>query len=89
MKTLCNKKKEISRRQVLPFIGMGMLIPLLGFSYSKEKLNTPNHANFHTLLKPDGTVVQVSDSTLKKAKILKKNISNPSFFKWLTKFNLK
>ena len=78
-----NKKESFSRRQILPFIGFSLLIPFVGFSNSKDKLNTTNKDKFQTLLKSDGTVVQVKVSTLKKAKILKKNISTNSFFNWL------
>ena len=77
------KKESFSRRQIFPFIGFSLLIPLVGFSNSKDKLNTTNNDKFQTLLKSDGTVVQVKVSTIKKAKILKKNISTKSFFNWL------
>jgi len=84
MKTKFNQKKTISRRQVLPFIGFSMLVPFFGFLNLKEKRNTTTKDSFQTLLKPNGTVVQVKESALKKATILRKNISNTSFLKWLT-----
>tara|TARA_B100000508_G_C11423704_1_gene259709 strand:- start:384 stop:650 length:267 start_codon:yes stop_codon:yes gene_type:complete len=84
MKFNSAKKEDFSRRQVLPFIGFSLLIPFLGFSKSKnQKTTTYNKEDYRTLLKSDGTIVHVKESSLKNVKILKKNISNNSFLNWL------
>ncbi|MGB5364593.1 MAG: hypothetical protein WBN17_14945 [Aureibaculum sp.] len=82
------KEKHISRRGILPFLGSALLIPFLGFGNTETKKETPvseNEEEYQTLLKPDGTTVKVKVSTLKKSKIIKKNISNTSFLNWLGK----
>lgn len=79
------KEKQISRRGILPILGGGLLIPFLGFgnTFEDEKSSTDENEEYQTLLKPDGTSVKVKVSTLKKAKIVKKNISNNSLLNWL------
>ena len=57
----------------------------LASSINNETANSDKDENYQTLLKSDGTIVKVKISTLKKAKMVKKNISNKSFFKWLEK----
>ncbi len=84
MKNKSRKGKQISRRGVLPILGSSLLIPFLGFGNSKDDKNlTDENEEYQTLLKPDGTVVKVKVSTLKKSKIIKKNISNNSLLNWL------
>jgi len=86
MKDESGKGKPISRRGVLPILGTTFLIPFLGFGNSKN--NDPSFSEneeYETLLKPDGTTVKVKVSTLKKSKVIKKNISNTSFLSWLGK----
>jgi len=74
------RKNRLSRRKFLPLLGSTALLPFLGFS---EK-NTPlKRDNLKTLLRSDGTSVQVDESVLKDAKVLKKNISNKSLSGWL------
>lgn len=87
MEKKTGKENKISRRGVLPIIGSGLLIPFLGFGNSKNAdLVLPDEKEeYQTLLKPDGTAVKVKVSTLKKSKIVKKNISNKSFLNWLGK----
>ena len=82
-------KKKISRRGFFPILGSTFLLPLLGFgetvpkqTIDKEK-TMDNGEEYETLLKPDGTAVKVKSSTLKKSKVIKKNISNSSFLSWL------
>ena len=77
--------KQLSRRRFLPIIGSSLLLPFFGFSEdSPDKINDLNKdEDYHTLLKPDGTTVKVKASTLKKSKVIKKNISNTSFLNWL------
>ena len=83
MKINSSKKERFSRRQIIPFLGFGLLIPFFGFSNFKDSKTISNKDNYQTLLKSDGTTVQVKESSLKNAKILKKDISNNSFLNWL------
>ena len=76
------KKKQISRRSIFPLLGSSLLIPFLGFSNNKT---TVSDEEYETLLKPDGSTVKVKVSTLKKSKIVKKNISNKSLLNWLVR----
>lgn len=84
------KEKQISRRGFLPILGGGLLLPLLGFGNTDNadkadvKVEDENE-EYQTLLKPDGTVVKVKVSSIKKAKVVKQNLSNKSFLKWLGK----
>jgi hypothetical protein len=87
MKRDSKKGKNISRRGVMPILGSSLLIPFLGFGNSKKDniiVNDEKEA-YETLLKPDGTAVRVKISTIKKSKIVKKNISNKSLLNWLGK----
>jgi len=87
MQNKSSKENIISRRGVLPIIGSSLLIPFLGFANSKnEDVDMPeDNEEYQTLLKPDGTAVKVKASTLKKAKIVKKNMNNKTFLNWLGK----
>ncbi len=87
MQNKSSKENKISRRSVLPIIGSSLLIPFLGFANSKnENIDMPeDNEEYQTLLKPDGTAVKVKVSTLNKAKIVKKKMSNKSFLNWLGK----
>lgn len=86
MKDKTNKGKQISRRNFLPILGSGFLIPFLGFGNSSiEDTMISHEEEYKTLLKPDGTTVKVKISVLNKSKIIRKNISNKSFFNWLGK----
>ncbi len=87
MKEETGKERQISRRGFLPILGGGLLFPLLGFgNTSNETVNTTDdNEDYQTLLKPDGTVVKVKTSTIKQAKVVKQNLSNKSFLKWLGK----
>lgn len=85
MKHQSIKKQSISRRQLLPLLGSIFFVPFLGFGNSKKE-SLPlinNDDEYQTLLKPDGTAVKVKVSTIKKSKIIEKNISNKSFLHWL------
>ncbi|NHF59656.1 hypothetical protein FK220_009910 [Flavobacteriaceae bacterium TP-CH-4] len=83
-----NRKKTISRRGILPFIGSTLLIPFLGFGRSGQHSGVgPEEDIYETLLRPDGTTVKVKTSTVRKSKIVKKNISNTTFLRWLGKEN--
>jgi len=87
MQNKSRKENRISRRGVLPILGSSLLIPFLGFGNSKNTDLVPSEEKeeYQTLLKPDGTAVKVRVSTLKKSKIIKKNLSNSSFLNWLGK----
>jgi hypothetical protein len=87
MKDKSRKGINISRRNILPLIGSGLLVPFLGFSNtSNEKENNIQDTDeYQTLLRPDGTAVKVKVSAIKRSKIIKKNISNGSFLNWLNK----
>lgn len=77
---------QISRRGILPLLGSTLLLPLLGYgktSIADEIIIPEENEEFQTLLKPDGTVVRVKMSTVKKSKIIQKNVSNESFLNWL------
>ncbi|WP_372793631.1 hypothetical protein [Lutibacter sp.] len=85
--TKTKKETSISRRGILPILGGGLLLPLLGFGRSTIPETTfiaeEGAEEYQTLLKPDGTAVKVRVSALKNAKIIEKNISNKSFLNWL------
>ena len=89
MKNKSRNEKQISRRNILSILGSSLLIPFLGFGNSTTDQITfsekESEQEFQTLLKPDGTVVKVKLSTLKKSKTIKKNMSNKSLLNWLTK----
>ncbi len=88
MKAKSRKGVNITRRNMLPLIGSGLLIPFLGYSKSNDIEATQideDNDEYQTLLKPDGTTVKVKVSTLKKSTIVKKNINNKSFLTWLGK----
>ena len=54
------------------------------FAGLKAKVKEEN-PEYKTFVKQDGTAVRVKISSLKKAKTIKKNISNKSLLKWLNK----
>ena len=86
MKNKSRKGKQISRRGILPVLGGAFLIPFLGFGNNvTDDTDTSQDEEYETLLKPNGTTVKVKVSTLKKSKVVKKNISNKSFLNWLGK----
>lgn len=82
-----SKQRKISRRSIFPLLGGALLIPFLGTaSPSDDSIKSDEKdEEYQTLLKPDGTTVKVKVSTLKKSKVIKKNISNKSLFTWLGK----
>ncbi|WP_456376896.1 hypothetical protein [Lutibacter sp.] len=85
MKQGSKKGNQISRRGILTLLGSSLFIPFLGFGKTIEE-NTPvstKDDEYQTLLKPDGTIVKVKVTTLKKAKIIKKNMSNKKLLNWL------
>lgn len=88
MKNKSGIGKKISRRSILPILGGSLLLPFLGFGINSvsetETINDKNES-YETLLKPDGTAVKVRTSALKKAKVVKKNVSNKSLLLWISK----
>lgn len=88
MKKTSKQEKIISRRSVLPILGGSLLLPFLGFginSVSETETIIDESESYQTLLKPDGTTVKVKTSTLKNAKVVKKNVSNKSLLHWIGK----
>ena len=83
MKSYQTKKHSKSRRQLITTLGWSSLITLFGFGTYEENISTIDDEQYQTLLKPDGTVVKVKTTTIRNAKILKKNISNKSFSNWI------
>ncbi len=79
MKT--NPDKKIKRRRFLPILGTGLLLPFLPMRVQASKKE--EKMDYKTLLKPDGTAVRVSSSSIKKAKVVRKNISNKELLYWL------
>lgn len=86
MKDEKQKSRLVSRRSFLPILGGTLMIPFLGNSKTETaSVEEPeNSEEFRTLLKSDGTTVRVKTSTLKKAKVVKKNVSNRSLLSWLS-----
>lgn len=78
MKNKSKQKTKISRRGMLPLLGGAIFFPFMGFSATEQE-------EYQTLLKPDGTTVRVKVNTIKRSKVIKKNVSNTSFFNWLKK----
>ncbi len=74
------ENKKISRRKFLPILGGTAILPFLGFGKSSQ---ANKGGNLKTLLRADGTSVQVDESVLKNAKIVKKGVSNKSLLEWL------
>ncbi len=69
-------------------LGTSLLLPLLGFSKEEKKAKmkkSEGEEEYETLLKPDGTIVKVRKDSLKKSKVVEKNIPNSAFKKWLDK----
>ena len=80
------KGKQISRRGILPILGGSLLLPFIGFGNNIiDETITSQKDEYETLLRPDGTTVKVKVSTLKKATVIKKKMSNKSLLKWLGK----
>ena len=83
MKKQPEHKKGIGRRQFLPVLGTGLLLPLLPLK--AQSLEPAETEEYRTLLKPDGTAVRVKVSSLKKSKVVRKQISNKDLLGWLGK----
>ena len=84
MKKQPERKKGIGRRQFLPVLGTGLLLPLL--PVRAQSLEAAEGGDeYRTLLKPDGTAVRVKVSSLKKSKVVRKQISNKDLLQWLKK----
>jgi len=81
-----NKKdqKSISRRGFIPLVGAGLFMPFFSKSAPLKTHNDPKEdEEFATLLTPEGEVVKVKRTALKKVKVLERNMSNKSLLNWL------
>ena len=86
MKKRMKKGEQFTRRSMFSLLGTTLLIPFLGFGSNDSSQSIDSEEDeYQTLLKADGTTVKVKVSTLHKSKVVKKNISNKSFFNWLGK----
>ena len=83
MKKQPEHKKGIGRRQFLPVLGTGLLLPLLPLK--AQSLEPAETDEYRTLLRPDGTAVRVKVSSLKQSKVVRKQISNKDLLNWLGK----
>jgi len=84
MKQKSKKGNQISRRGILPILGSTLLVPFLGFGKPiDDNIISEENEEYQTLLKPDGSTVKVKINTLKKSKIIKRNISNKALLNWL------
>ncbi len=82
------KGAPLSRRGLLPLLGTSLLLPFMGFPKEEQKAKMKKNEGeeeYETLLKPDGTIVKVRKDSLKKSKVVKKNIPNSTFKRWLNK----
>lgn len=82
MKKQPENKKGIGRRQFLPVLGTGLLLPLLPVQ-AKDREPAEDEDDYQTLLKPDGTVVKVPKKAVDNARVVQKKISNKSMLNWL------
>jgi len=80
-----DKNNRVSRRKVLPLLGGSLLFSFFGYGRQAEPKFEDGDDTYETLLKPDGTTVQVKKSNMKSARVIKKNISNNSLLNWLGK----
>lgn len=86
MEDKSKKTTKISRRGMFSLLGGTLLIPIFGFGNTVgDEILESKDDEYQTLLKPDGTAVKVKVSSLKKAKVVEKNLSNKSFLNWLGK----
>ncbi len=76
------KQKGMGRRQVLPILGSGLLLPFLPAEARAAEGPQPSE-EYQTLLKPDGTTVRVRVSSLQKSQVIRENLSNSELRKWL------
>jgi hypothetical protein len=83
MKKKSSNHKGMGRRQVLPILGTGLLLPLLPASAQTSRAEEDQE--YVTLLKADGSAVRIKASKLKKSKVVRKNISNGELRQWLDK----
>lgn len=77
-----NKKKIFNRRNFLPLLGAGVLMPAIGFG-NTPITETQADDEFETLIKADGTPVKVSKRIVQQAPVKKEKLSNIDLLKWL------
>ena len=85
MKEDPKKQKGMGRRQVLPILGGGLLLPFLPAEARAASGPQPSEEEYQTLLKPDGTTVRVRVSSLKNSRVIREKLSNSELREWLDK----
>jgi len=75
------KKKQLTRRKFLPFLGLGMLLPWVGVAAGRKS----EEAEYETLLTADGKLVKVKKDHLSRAEVVNKHMSNKNLLSWLGK----
>lgn len=76
---------KLSRRGAFPILAGTIFIPFFGISQAIPQQPSVEKEEYQTLLRPDGKVVKVKVSSVQKAKVLKKNMSNTTLLNWLGK----
>lgn len=76
-------KSAISRRKFMPLAAGGLMLPFLAYSSQQKSKDPKEDAEYATMLTPDGNVVKVKRTALKKAKVIEKEMSNKSLLNWL------
>lgn len=84
-----DKKHSLFSRRV--FLGSSLLLPFLGMAKTPvlNEIDSPENNldedddEFTTMLTSKGGVVRVRKNSLKKAKVVKKDMSNQSLLSWL------
>lgn len=87
MKNKSTEAHKISRRRTFNLLGSALLVPFIGLrsSYAMPVESEDNPDDSQTLLKSDGSIVKVKINTLKKSKVLKKELSNKTLLSWLNR----
>lgn len=75
--------KSVSRRGFIPLLTASIFFPLFSQSAPLKQVNPKEDDEYATLLTPDGDVVKVKRSALKKVKVIEKKMSNKSLLNWL------
>jgi len=88
MKNRNNTEMPITRRSLMALLMSGILVPYLGFGNNPAqsgKRQQEDDERYQHFLKADGTVVRVKRKAARRARVLKKNVTNKSLLAWLNK----